>query len=128
MGMYRSAPIKSGDMDKQLENPIIAHVKAEVRSRSNSFTKKNAKTVVDRVLTKIFPTEEEGKRSRGHSFGMQPYRQVWFINEQEFMFITLFDMVLNRFVCWSRQRRKRRRKNFRWKIRIQITYSQFWSK
>ena len=59
----------------QNENPVLAQVKSECRSRSSSFTKKNVKAVVDKVLTKVFPTEDknEGRRSRGHSFGMQPY-------------------------------------------------------
>ena len=31
------------------------------------------KNVVDKVLNKVFPQEDGGMRSRGHSFGMQPY-------------------------------------------------------
>ena len=31
------------------------------------------KSVVDKMLNKVFPQEGGGMRSRGHSFGMQPY-------------------------------------------------------
>merc|ERR1712154_454842 len=65
-------PIKSEGMDNQTENPVVAKINAGIRSRSNSF-KKNVKKGVDKAGQFIFPAEEEGNRSRGHSFGMQPY-------------------------------------------------------